>query len=262
MKEFLIAIDSLVKRGLSSSLTFFSLLFVAEWIISNIYRGNTNSLIDYWGGWVKVNLLSGHATLASAFVLIFLVIGLSYTLAALNEIVYDNTLRENFDPLVKRLPHNRTVAENLTALRGDVVIKLKDEVPNVDLEEKTDFFLYEIVGGIVKTDTRGYVDVAKAVGTVFVSVILVGLVELVNYWTQIGLFPKVVMAPAILAVYFLGREAVCTQYRSRAIRLYINYLMMPPERVAEVLRGVSAGVGGSSPAANEISSEAAAGESS
>ncbi len=236
MKEFLAALDSLVKRGLSSSLTFLSLLFVSEWVAGTLKSGKATSLLDYWGTWTSTNLPSAHSTWATVLAVTFLVIGLSYTLSAVNELVYDNTLREDFDPWIKRTPYNRSISDNLASLRSSVIAKLKSDVPDVEIPRYTDFCLYEIIGGILDTDTRQYVDAAKALGMVFVSVILVGFVEVVIHAQSLSWWSIGTLLALCCVVYFLGREAIKTQYRSRAIRLYINFMMTPSETVIRSLQ--------------------------
>lgn len=237
MKDFLATLDSLVKRGLSSSLVFFSLLFVSEWVIGTFQNGSGPSVLDSWGDWFRSNLPNTHSTWAAVIMAVLLVVGLSYALSALNELIYDNTLRENFDSLIENIPFNRTVGENLRSLRSAVVRKLEADVPELVLPSFSDFYLYEIVGRIVRTPTRSYVDAAKAIGVVFVSAILVGLVELIIHFESLRERGAIGYILAVcVSIYVIGRESVKTQYRSRAIRLYVNFLMMPSENVAKKLR--------------------------
>lgn len=235
MKEFLAALDSLIKRGLSSSLTFFSLLFVSEWVIGTIGSGSPTSLLASWGAWSSNSLPSSHSTWATVLAVLFLVIGLSYTLSTLNELIYENTLRENFDSWVPWVPYNRTMSSNFTALRQSVIAKLEVDVPGLSVPHATDFYLYEVLGGILPTNTRPYVDAAKAIGLVFVSAILVGFVELLVHGPSLSGGHFAFLSVLCVLVYLAGREAIKTQYRSRALRLYVNFLMMPSDCVQKKL---------------------------
>ena len=67
-------------------------------------------------------------------------------------------------------------------------------------------------------------------GIVCVSIILVLLGNILVHHEQLGPW----VAPLLLLVvlfYWWGREATVSQYRARALRLYVNFLAMPKERI-------------------------------
>lgn len=169
-----------------------------------------------------------------SLVLIFLsLVGLNYIFLILNEMVYENTLRENFDPWFAKIPYNRTMSKNLRILRKKVQKKTLDLYSDLpDITHLTDYALYEILGGILVTNTRGYVDSAKITGLVFISLISACIVSIIVHFRDIGYY-SVFFVILIVALYVIGRELVKTHYRSRAMRLYINFIIAPKEKILE-----------------------------
>jgi hypothetical protein len=210
---------------------------------------------------------------------VLLIIGLSYALAAVQQVVFDNRLKANFGPMglpchLQKIfrprfkPHKKSCAgraglqrqrekQSLHAcLKPDILAlrRLRKAAASrlrelgLDGAHKarvpTDYILYEILGGIDPTDTRPFVDSAKAMGIFFVSVILV-LVGNALFAPELRLGCRLVFLALAVLSYRCGYNVTAAQYRARAIRLYVNILTMPMARVDRLLnreaRGASSG---------------------
>lgn len=252
MDRVLQTFEGLIRRSIAPSVTFLVIFAAGELIAAEAQAGSSArariaSCLEQLGENAE------HATGLFALAVALLVLGLSYGLSATQQILFDNRLKKNFDPGPKwigRLRSSSVQSETraLAELRGQVLERLDDE-PRLELfrpiGERTDFLLYEILGGIDPTDTRPFVDTAKSVGIVFSSAIAVTLWNLAVHWPDLGRWAFVLVILTVL-FYWLGREATLAQYRTRALRLYVNFLMMPVERLERrLLRPKEMAVSGS-----------------
>jgi len=151
--------------------------------------------------------------------------GFSTLLTILHQFVYDNWIKANYTPL--RLFRSET--KDLEELRGKVIEKLIKEDRQRANEHLTDYRLYQIIGG--EFNTKRYVDDVKTIGIFFVSLLIIiimsiskhiahtkSLFELNNFfWFIGGIF-------LLYLFYQLGKELILSKYRSRAIRIYTNFL--------------------------------------
>jgi|GEM_PF-2037938 len=229
MKEFMSIFDSLLKRGLSASFVFIITLIITESIFFVILDNGDGSLTHWLITWKKI--FSGDDKSVSLILILLSLVGLNYILLILNEIAYENTLRENFDSWLVQTPYNRTMSKNLSALREKVQEKTLNLYPDLHhITDLTDYVLYEILGGILITNTRAYVDSAKITGLVFISLISACIVSIILHYRHIG-YHLIWLISLIVILYFIGRELVKTHYRSRTMRLYINFLIAPEEKI-------------------------------
>ena len=72
-------------------------------------------------------------------------------------------------------------------------------------------------------------------GIFFTSLILVVLMEGIGRWEALCPWGLIGVLFLCVLIYFVGREAVKLHYRSRAIRLYVNFLMLDDDRILELV---------------------------
>lgn len=233
MKDILAIFDSLLKRGLSASFIFAVALFLSESFIFIVFDMNLAELTNYWVSVSKK--LTGNQQQSIGTVLFISFIGINYLLVVLNEALYENTLRGNFE--VCRNPFFNN--SQLIDVREKVQSKLMtiEELPEAIRNSKfTDYNLYEIVGGLLDTNTRGYLDSAKTTGLVFISLVSAITTSTILHWTNISSvsWGAALISFSIILFYIIGRELVKTHYRSRAYRIYFNFLIAPNTKIVEV----------------------------
>ncbi|MBZ4420232.1 hypothetical protein [Myxococcus sp. RHSTA-1-4] len=225
--------EGLIRRQFAPSMTFFAIVVLGEFIRAALTG-------EPAGAWFKDfrGYLEGEGK-PSVFITLFilLAIGLSYALGAIQQLLFDDMLKRNFDPTTRFSRSVVSEARALTELRAKVKQRLVEEEAVGDLrnlQEASDYVLYEILGGIDPTDTYRFVDAAKATGIVCVSVILVLLGHVLVYFEELGTWVAPLLLLAVL-FYWWGREAALSQYRARALRLYVNFLAMPTARITRRL---------------------------
>ena len=211
LKQF----ESFVKRAMMPSVSFVFIFLVVGGIYINEYQPK-----DLKFDISKIFAISVDINIW--FISLILFIGLSFFLSILTQIIYDNLLKWNFHILF------RDTDDSLLKKYRDLVIKkLKDENKDIFDSFKNDDFtdnnLYIIISRELsylenKTNTNRYVDDTKSIGIFFVSIILSILFWCTIYENISGLF-------ICLFIGFVGYEIVKAKYRSRAIRIYINYLI-------------------------------------
>ncbi len=233
--------EDLIRRNIAPSASLFVLLAIGHLMAAAMLSGtpSPSEMVHSWfvafetlyKGIASVTLLGG--------IFFLILVGLSYILSALHQILYDNTLKKNFNTCIF---HNNNNAL-LDDLREKVIYKLNLileandsnlHFPKFESIKPTDYILYEILGGIDSTSTRGYVNDAKAYGIVFISSILVVLQVAYGYLPTASFRGVLIFIVPVL--FFLGRETVKAQYRARALRLYVNFLAMPDEKILRILR--------------------------
>ncbi len=256
LDKALVTFEDLIRRSIAPSLTLLAVALAFEIFCESLYpSGPGESLNHLFRGvayiWGVAGAMSSGALITLA---ILLIIGTSYALSALQQVLFDDRLRRDFEhtgatflrSVCQRLfgvsgqdnagvtqvdpGGSITDIEALKRLRKQVVERLTEmHLDPLPKQQKTDFILYEILGGIDTTSTRAYVDRTKAIGIFFVSLILVCLGHVVLL-RRPGWWVATCSAVAAFA-YGLGYCAICAQYRARAIRLYVNFLAMPLARI-------------------------------
>ena len=247
MEKAIQTFEGLIRRSIAPSVTFFVIMATVDL-----------ALLEYTGGSAAVRSKKCIRFLAETFeesggvftvIVGLLILGVSYALMTVQQVLFDNRLKADFDPgprwkwpsklmSLSWLCGLRASAEGerraLVELRGRVLDRLgtaPDLVGHRGLKESSDYMLYEILGGIDTIDTRPFVDSAKAMGITCISAMLALFWGAIAYWKPLGWWELVALAVLFVIAYWLGREAILAQYRARALRLYVNFLMMPVERI-------------------------------
>ncbi|CAA6807962.1 MAG: Unknown protein [uncultured Sulfurovum sp.] len=151
--------------------------------------------------------------------IIILVIALSFIMKILIQLFFDNFLKKNFNSFIFYCNENYT----LKVLRLKSIQKLKKENHAFNDIEMTDFLLYQVIGRKLQfvehpTNTKRYIDDAKSAGSIFIAIIIAIIIKSYLYESYWGLF-------LIPFMYFIALEYIISKYRSRAIRMYTNYLI-------------------------------------
>jgi len=202
--------ESFIKRSLMPSASFLMLYMVFDILCNN------SKFLDFLNN-------EAHSTLL--LIVLFIVFsGLSTLLTILHQFFYDNRLKENFDGNTFFNSENEALGE----MRKKVMRILK-------IEKSNDYLLYQIIGKKMKNlkkdiNTGRYIDDIKTIGIFFISFIIVLSVSILHYiyTTENSIFLEVVifisLVISIYLIYHLGKELIKSKYRSRAIRIYTNYL--------------------------------------
>jgi hypothetical protein len=149
--------------------------------------------------------------------------GLSTFLTIFHQFIYDNNLKENYDGLFLF----KADTKNLKTLREKVIESLK-------IEKTSDYLLYQTLGRKAKKsgneiNTSRYVDDVKTIGIFFVSLIIMIIITSSKYlathiWDVKNIIIFILTLLLLGFFYKLGKELILSKYRSRAIRIYTNYL--------------------------------------
>jgi len=149
------------------------------------------------------------------FILAF--IGLTNLLSILHQAIYDNHLKNNFNATFIWKNENT----KLDALRKEVNMKLN--------KNENDYMLYKNIAK--NMETRDYVNQAKSFGIMFVSLMTVSAIGFISFLVEtsvvlsfVNILISFVLLILITTQYYIGRELVKSRYRSRAIKIYTNYL--------------------------------------
>jgi len=191
-----------IKRSLIPSSSFWMMF-----VLFDIYYQDKALLIF---------LAKEHHILMIMFLLIIFM-GFAVLLNLLQQTIYDNRLKENFDGWIYSNQNN-------------TLIKYRDEVAKrLNLVDYTDNILYQKIGKGMKTER--YVDDIKTIGVFFISllimVVLVVYRETITIWEEkeiSKIFIIIVTLFIMYIIYFIGKELSKAKYRSRAIRIYTNFL--------------------------------------
>lgn len=250
VKEILKTFEDLVRRMLAPSMTLFAMLAVVHAVHYLFLAG----LDTDWGYFPKVHYYAPgpYAGIAKFFMFLktngpssFLValtclvcmVGISYFLFTLQTLLFDNNLRTSFTPQSKK------DKDPLKSLRAEVKVKFNrlkifrnpaQALPKDDWKDY-DYFLYEIIGGIDQGSTRPFVDDAKAYGIVCISFSL-SLFSLLLFYLGLKYIPIwIIIVCASGFVLRIGFGMVRAQYRARSVRHYMNFLMMPDQKIKAIL---------------------------
>jgi len=245
-----------IQRSFAPSLVLFVMLGVAEIAFCILPKGFSVPYAQVrLDGWIALFGGEGVGLGLAIVIFLFTLVGTSYALSALHQILFDNMLMNCFEPWL--WPVETGEAKALRSLRAAVVQRLSEEKEvnklmkwakankdEADKDEanknevyKNDFILYEVLGGIDPTPTYDYVDRSKSLGVFFVSMMVVTplvLLRIAESWPWCATFTAVFLA--LLILWYVGLEGVKSQYRSRALRLYVNFLMLPEKGIDHQLR--------------------------
>jgi hypothetical protein len=205
LKQF----ETFVKRSLlpSSSFLMFFLLFDI-----------------FFNGQKFIGFLDREHSIVMLVIMIIIFIGFSNFLTILHQSIYDNNIKGNYDGRVFFSKENM----QLVILRERVIKTLENS-------GYSDYLLYQIIGkkmrGLNKSiNTKRYIDDVKSIGIVFVSLLIVIFIAVVNFLVSANLLSimsliTLLLTPFVMVgIYLIGEELIKSKYRSRAIRIYTNYL--------------------------------------
>jgi len=205
--------ETFIKRALMPSSSFLMMF-----ILFDIY-GNNKALLNF--------LEKEHHTVMIATIFIIFA-GLSTLLTILHQFLYDNRIKENYYAMFLFKNENK----ELKNLRNRVINKLAKEDNELKEEGLTDYLLYQILGKKAhdkggNLGTTRYVDDVKTIGIFFVSLLIVLLISITKYIiVHKALFSLLSILAVIgaLFAFLLGKELILSKYRSRAVRIYTNFL--------------------------------------
>jgi len=170
----------------------------------------------------KINILPNIIT--DNYILLFILsIVLSFIMSILTQSVFDNNLKNNFNGKFFYKSENNT----LNLLRKKVIEKFTQENIVFSDMEYNDYFLYQVIGrelAFIKPETKitRYMDEIKSAGIVFLSIGITSLIFMVKEPSII----KIIIGLAVIGfVSIFSFDYIKAKYRSRAIRMYINYLI-------------------------------------
>jgi len=201
-----------IRRVIFPSSIFILLLFVVDYYYNDAII--VKSIVEF----IKDN--SNMVVIVSAIITI---LALNYMLKFLTQFAFDNFIKVDYNPLRCYGYFNifTTECKQYIKLRDKVVKKLDDE-GRINLEEigaeENDYILYQIVNGILEEDTRRYATDAKEAGVMIVSI------SLALFWYSY-LQMNWIWIITLIPLYLVGRFYIKAKFRSRAYRLYINYLL-------------------------------------
>jgi len=205
-----------IRRTMLPSSIFFFLLFVVD----NLF--NTGAFSLYISSlFQKINSFSSFSLAFTS--MLILLLSVNYFLKIFSQVLFDNHIKENYNSYIYKKE-----TKTLIALREEVILKLKKENRFKDIEFN-DYLLYQILGRILnsyrqKTDTRRYVTDVKEVSVLFTSLIVV-VIWCINLISQHILISIGLIMILSLIIFYVGIEIIKFKFRSRAFRIYTNYLL-------------------------------------
>jgi len=171
----------------------------------------------------KINILP--KIIADNYILLFMLsIVLSFIMSILTQSVFDNNITKNFNSKI----FYKSANDTLDLLREKVTDKFKKKNSTFNnIEEYSDYFLYQVIGrelAFIKPETKTtrYVDEIKSAGIVFLSIVITIFIVMITYHSVIYIIIELASIGFILMFAF---DYIKAKYRSRAIRMYVNYLI-------------------------------------
>ena len=166
---------------------------------------------------LTVNIANKQFDLWFIIISIILLLSISYILKFLSQLIFDNLIKTDYDPFI--LKFYKKEDEGFKFLREKVLEKLSSEYHfDTSNIQENDYILYQILGRLIKVDTKRYVTDAKEAGIIIVSaMIVIGWYMYLhhNYWHIV----------TIILVWYIGLTYEKVKYRSRAYRMYVNFLL-------------------------------------
>jgi ABC-type multidrug transport system fused ATPase/permease subunit len=154
-------------------------------------------------------------------IIIFIVfsIGYSYVVSMLSQIIFDNNIKENYETHFFWTKEN----EILSKLREQIGEKLIRENEKFNELNLNDYLIYDILIKKMEKEERReyqrYVDETKSYGIMYLSFLFA--LGLLRFKLK---FDMCIMIVSIIILAIIICDTIRAKYRSRAIRLYLNYL--------------------------------------
>ena len=193
-----------IRRTVLPSSVFITLLLFVD------YNSNDSALFQH------ITNLCNNKLSITIITLLILLLAINYILKFLTQFLFDNFIKINYDALFCC----KKESAEFKKLRTKVCEKLvKKNVVDLELIDNNDFMMYQVLGNVLEsTNVKRYVTDAKEAGVMIVSILLV------LSW-YIYLKDDAIWLVAIFILYFIGIEYIRGKYRSRAYRMYVNYLI-------------------------------------
>lgn len=158
------------------------------------------------------------------YLLLFMIsITLSFIMSILTQSIFDNNLKNNFNGKFFYISENNI----LKLLREKVIDKFTKENSVFKDIEYNDYFLYQVIGrelAFIKPETKTtrYMDEIKSAGIVFLSIVITIFIVMITYHSFITIIIELFIITLVIIFSF---DYIKSKYRSRAIRIYVNYLI-------------------------------------
>jgi len=207
METLLKQFDSFLKRSMLPS----SVLIV---VILLLTHENLSNYQEYFAKLVDENNIY-----IVYFLILVSLVAISFIMSILTQIIFDNTMKKNFNAFFFYKHENQL----LEKLRAKSIAKLNKESKEFEGIELTDSFLYQVIGRKLQffkkpTPTTRYIDETKSTGSIAISIMLALFWQLIQECSCLYIF-------FIIIIYAIARAYILSKYRSRAIRIYTNYII-------------------------------------
>jgi len=211
-KEILRMFEGFIKRSLMPSAVFFVIFMGIGFAIGEAQKSGFYSFM--------IELLSKKEnSVVDLLAVVILFVGVSYILSIIMQMVYDNNIKKNYNTFLFWTYENK----ELDRLRRRVFKKTLLNNKYKKVKARSDYMFYQLLGNEYGGNLNRYVDETKSVGIFFLSLIISSF-----YWLYLFTSCELCLLLGIVLgvfLYFVGCDTIKTRYRSRAIRLYVNYLI-------------------------------------
>lgn len=197
--------EAFILRAILPSSVFIILMVFVDSISKNLIFTEDN-----------INFLNDQSSSLLIVVFIIFLLTLSYILKFLSQLIFDNFIKTDYDPSI--LKFYKKENDGFALLRSKVLEKLQSKY-NFDTSkiETNDYVLYQIIGRLIKIDTKRYTTDAKEVGIIIVSVMIA-----LGWYIYLSHIYWLVLI--MMFLWYLGLTYEKIKYRSRAYRMYVNFL--------------------------------------
>ena len=207
METLLKQFDSFLKRSMLPS----SVLIVVTLLLTH------ENLSNYQEDFAK--LVDENNIYIIYFLILVSLVAISFIMSILTQIIFDNTMKKNFNAFFFYKNENQL----LEKLRAKSIAKLNKESKEFEGIELTDSFLYQVIGRKLQffkkpTPTTRYIDETKSTGSIAISIMLALFWQVIQECSCLYIF-------FIIIIYAIARAYILSKYRSRAIRMYTNYII-------------------------------------
>lgn len=220
--KFLDKFEMFIKRAVLPSVTFFVIFGI--FFTVGLFVSENKITLDFFDFVVKV-FFQVKIDYSVGIIFFIFLIGISYILSVMTQMCFDNFIKGNYSSQYNI--SNEKSDEALESLRDRVIEKIKKEDIFDENFKYNDYLLYQILGRKLsyftnKTNTRKYIDETKAFGIVFLSIIISLFINLSLFFGFNGFIFALISS---MFIYFIGFEVILAKYKSRALRIYVNFLI-------------------------------------
>jgi len=207
METLLKQFDSFLKRSMLPS----SVLIVVTLLLTH------ENLAKYQEDFAK--LVDENNIYIVYFLILVSLVAISFIMSILTQIIFDNTMKKNFNAFLFYKNENQLLEQ----LRAKSIAKLNKESKEFEGIELTDSFLYQVIGRKLQflkkpTPTTRYIDETKSTGSIAISIMLALFWQVIQEYSCLNIL-------FIITIYAIARAYILAKYRSRAIRIYTNYII-------------------------------------